>query len=255
MLEDLPRSLSVDQLGKGIVKVSPRLRHRALMEPPPALKSLIQGAQLSHYNFLVGSHRSPTKNDHFHSRTYITSFVPSFQASHFAHSDFLWDYSGRPQGKWDLVPANPRIHVPRRLPPLRIQHVPTFKPPPHEPPAISPLPQLTPTGRRVLCLRDGQSLTSAHIPSFAVDFDAFLHRYFAFDHRGYYLPSRNSGANLESQALMEILEQASEALHCPDGFKSVYLVDGRRVLDFMKVPKDCEVLLFSSSGPFIGLRE
>ena len=126
----------------------------------------------------------------------------------------------------------------------------------HEFQAISPQssePKLT--GRRVLCLRDGQSLSAAHIPSFTVDFDAFLHRYFAFDHRGYYLPSRNSGTNLESQALLDILEQANEALHCSEGFQTVYLVDGKEVVNFMKVPKDCEVLLFSASGQFVGLRE
>jgi len=254
MPEDLPRSLSVDQLGKGIVKVSPRLR-RALMEPPPALKSLFQGAQLSHYNYLAGSHRSPTKNDHFHSRTYITSFVPSFHASHFAHSDFLWDYSGRPKGKWDLIPAKPRIYVPRRLPPLHTERMSIIKRGLQEETTLSPPRSQAKPSRRVVCLRDGQSLSASHIPSFTVDFDTFLHRYFAFDHRGYYLPSRNSGANLETQALLEILEQASEALHCSEGFTSVYLVDGRPVVDFMKVPKDCEVLLFSSSGQFAGLQE
>lgn len=249
-MEGFPRSSSVELVSEPVKK----LLKRPLIRPSPAIQSLVQKVQLSHYNYLANSYRSPTKYDHFHSKTYISSFIPSFRASRFAHSEFVWEYSDRPKEKWELIRPKPERKAPRRLPPIRTDRVPRYKSSSQDLPPSPPLSPCEPPTRRILCLRDGQSLKAPHFPYFSLDFDSFLHRYFAFDRHGYYLPSRNTSVNLETQAKLDILEQAAEALKSQKGFQCMFFSDGSAVTDLMKVPKDCEVMLFSETGVFQGLQ-
>jgi hypothetical protein len=104
-------------------------------------------------------------------------------------------------------------------------------------------------------MEDGESLTNVSLRTYVLDYEDFVRRYIAFDRHGYYLPSRNKAVSLEIQAVLEILERATQALKPDKPFVSIFLVDGREITDLIQVPKDCRVLLFSRTGEFQGVQE
>ena len=245
-----------------MLKVSPHISPRTVVDPPAAIRSLVVGAQLSHYNYLTSAYRSPNKYDHFHAKTYISSFIPSFRSSRFAHIPFDVDFlSVTPQ------PADSFIYkqraVPRKLPPLRTHNSPLSPSQPQKSPKVHPsehkekakLQVPVARKRKMVCMEDGQMLSSDQLKTCVVDFEDLLRRYVAFDRHGYYIRSRMRTGSLASLAVSELLETVSASLSPEFPFTSLFLVNGERIEDLLQVPKDCEVLLFSRTGDFLGLEE
>lgn len=240
------------------LKVSPRVVPRAVLHPAPAIRSLLVGAPLSHSNFMSGSARTPHKYDHFHEKTFIYNFIPSFQARQFAYRPF------------ELPPEQDcravEVPVPSTLPARKHRKI-LLRSSPRYISADRVRPRLLPTlpndpakgssqkRRLILCLKDGQDLSKpGHLPFF-VDLQSLIDRFIG--------PLTNSTRrevfdkakiSLKSQAYYSLLETVTEALGPKKDFVRVFYVDGREVEDLANVDEDCQVMLFSYTGSFKGVK-
>ena len=111
-----------------------------------------------------------------------------------------------------------------------------------------------PKSRPILCVLDGQNLSSGSFSPYYIDLQVVLDRFI-----GPVTPqSRREVFNkdtvsLKSQAYFSLLERVTAALKPKKPFVKVFYVDGREVSDLAMVDDDCQVLLFSTTGVFEGL--
>ena len=242
------------------LKVSPRVVPRAVLHPAPAIRSLLVGAPLSHSNFMSGSARTPHKYDHFHEKTFIYNFIPSFQARQFACRPFeLPPEQDLCRAALDVpLPSTHRARKHRKIllrsspryisaDRVRPRPLPTL---PNDPPKC--LPQKR---RLILCLKDGQNLSKPGPLPFFIDLQSLIDRFIG--------PLTNSTRrelfdkakiSLKSQAYYSLLETVTDALGPKKDFVRVFYLDGREVEDLANVDEDCQVMLFSSTGSFQGVK-
>lgn len=267
---ELPLSPSRTYTGatsaRSLLKMSPHIVPRPLVQPTPALKSLLRGAQLSHYNYLRGSIQSPGKYDYFHEKTSIFSFTPSFRATHFAHSPYQLPpkdlqitpeetkiptrktlataqtpkpflSKAKTKAKQELEWKRPYSRQPQLQPTFRSSHFPAIvqKPKP----------------RPVICIEDGTGLNRLRVHT--VDLMDYIERYIGFG------PGHSEETiavvSLRNQALLELLETVTAFLRPKQTFVAVFMLDGTRVKDLAEVSPTCKVLLFSTSTVFRGIQE
>lgn len=273
LYRDLPlsshRSLTRNATSRTILKVSPHIVPRPVVQPTPALKSLLSGAQLAHYNYLKGSIQTPRKQDYFHEKTSIFNFTPSFRATYFAHSPYKLPPNDLhlPQ---DSTRSSPRkaltaVHIPKpslkKIPTRTKQEQEEYRQPSLQTqlscttvrlshfPSVIPRPKPRP----VLCIEDGVSLHSARLRVHSVDLLDYVQRYIGFGTTHSMEP--RAEVSLRSQALMELMENAMNALKPRQPYVAVFTLDGWKVEDLGLIPSNCRVLLFSKTGHFRGIRE
>ena len=110
-----------------------------------------------------------------------------------------------------------------------------------------------PKPRPVICIEDGQRLSSAKMRVHRIDLMDFIERYIGF--ASGHSEESLAAVSLRSQALLELLETSTAALRPRQPYVSVFLLDGERVEDLAAVPVNCKVLLFSTTGVFRGVQE
>lgn len=261
---------------RSILRVTPHVAQRPLTRPTPALKSLLTGAQLSHYNYMKGSIRTPTKQDYFHEKTLIYNFLPSFRASYFAHAQYqlppalhkvISESQIPPRKASKPSTAHSRKRFYRHSPSKSASKLPasTFK----LSPPLSKLPtsssshfHLTdfskvnrPKPRPIICIEDGQSLNEGNIRTYSIDFLDYVQKYIGFVPNPNPEPLRKDEISLKNQALLELFEKANANLRPEKPFTAVFMIDGRKIEDLTLVPMHCRVLVFSSDGEFKGVTE
>lgn len=263
-----PRTFSA----RSLLRVTPHIAQRPLIEPTPALKSLLVGAQLSHYNYLKGSIHTPRKQDYFHEKTLIYNFLPSFRASYFAHMKFelprdMHKITSVPQ----ILPTEPSKCATSR-PRKRVRITPASVKPSNSAPKpkaaqlqrtfttshfhLNSLHKTSkPKPRPIICVQDGETLTGGSFKTYFIDFLDYVQKYIGFVPSPNPEPLRSDEVSLKHQALLELLEKTNANLRPPEPFVAIFTVDGRRVEDLALVPLSCKVLLFSSTGEFKGLRD
>lgn len=242
------------------------LKKNPLLSSKDSSASLLAGGY-SHYNRLKSNKRPPNKYDHFHEKTYIESFIPTFQSSYFVNlmrkgeRPFEVPYESRslyPSRRvFKPEPALPRqyevespISQLKRLPSLHatlkkslsLPQVQVVKPK-HKSPKHS-------RAWRVLCVEDGSNLEAESLEYYEYDMQDLYSRYI-----GGLTPKQGDletkEVSLKSQALQELLETVSENLG--EHFTSVFTVNGQMLTDLTELPRSCRVLLFSESSNFKGL--
>jgi len=257
---------------RSILRVTPHIAQRPLVEPTPALKSLLIGAQLSHYNYLKGSIRTPQKQDYFHEKTLIYNFQPSFRASYFAHMKFeLPKDMHKTLSVPQFVPTEASKCATSR-PRKRVR----LTPPAAKPSTSAPKPKTAqlqrtfttscfhfnslhktskPKPRPIICVQDGETLAGGTFKTYLIDFLDYVQKYIGFVPSPNPEPLRSDEVSLKHQALMELLEKTNVNLRPAKPFVAIFTVDGRRLEDLALVPLSCKVLIFSSTGEFKGLRD
>ena len=255
----VPSNSRMQTRNAAFLRVSPRVVPRAVLHPMPAIRSLLADAPLSHTNFMSGSARTPHKYDHFHEKTYIYDFVPSFQSRQFAHRKFELPPERELHESMEEATV-PATHSHRKRRKIVLKSSPRYtsaervRPAPL--PALPHNPQAYSAKRRlILCLKDGQNLSKPGTLSFYFDLQSLIDRFIgpltSSTRREVFDKGKIS---LKSQAYYSLLETVTEALRPKKGFLRIFYVDGREIEDLANVEEDCQVMLFSYTGCFKGVK-
>jgi len=242
------------------------LKKSPLLSSKDSSTSLL-AAGYSHYNRLKSNKRAPNKYDHFHEKTYIESFIPTFQSTHFVNIMRKGERPYEIPHETRSVFPSRRVYKPdhsstrffeRESPEPQVKRQQTL----HATMKKSfSLPQVNKTKRkhkspkhtrqwRVLCVEDGANLESDNLNFYEIDMQDLYNRYI-----GGITPKQSDleakEVSLKTQAMQELLETVSEQLN--ENFTTIFTVTGNKVTDLSDLTRSCRVLLFSESGYCRGL--
>lgn len=216
--------------------------------------------------------KAPHKYDHFHNKTFIETFIPTFQCNHFTNVLRRGEkpYQLPPsKGRFSVLPIRPIFGVRRNLSeepkPKRL-----WRP---KPPALKKLPEVhqhqihafsnefddvpdspnlaSMMARKVLCVKDGSDMTAEDFRYFEVDITDFKWRFI-----GKKAPKKIDEFDdpMLRQGLIELFEVVAQGLKSDGPFTHMFSLDGVEVHSLLRVPEEAKVLLFSRSGVFKGLQ-
>jgi hypothetical protein len=245
--------------------------------------SLLAGGY-SHYNQLKNYKRPPNKYDHFHDKTFIDNFIPTFQVSRFLNMTRKGERLIEISSEAKAIYPSRRVYQPEKsaslLQELRApiegqssasllrpgwasvngntKKLPTLQKSMMKSVSQPQVAQGKPRHKsikhvrtwRVLCVEDGSHLESDSLSYYEFDLQDLYNRYI----RGItpkHVDPEAKQITLKSQAMQELVETVSDELNEP--FTTVFMVNGDQVTDLSEVPRACRVLLFSETGVFKGL--
>mmetsp|Transcript_7688 Transcript_7688/g.14559 ORF Transcript_7688/g.14559 Transcript_7688/m.14559 type:complete len:239 (-) Transcript_7688:4209-4925(-) len=215
--------------------------------------------------------KAPHKYDHFHNKTFIETFIPTFQSNYFTNVLRRGEkpYELPPsKGRFQVLPIRPIYGVRRNLSeepkPKRVWRP---KPPPlkkfpevhqHQLPVLStdfddiPDPEdIGSVNRKVLCVKDGSFMDVDDFRFYEVDIRDFKWRFV-----GKKTPKKIDEFDdpLLRQGLSELFEIVNLGLKSNEPFTHIFTLEGVPVPNILRVPEGTRVLLFSTTGSFRGLQ-
>jgi hypothetical protein len=217
--------------------------------------------------------KAPHKYDHFHNKTFIETFIPTFQSNYFTNvlrrGEKPYELPP-PNGRFQVLPVRPLFGVGRNHSeepqPKRVWRpkAPVLKrlPEMHQPlyPMLSneldfdDIPEAensSTVNRKVLCVEDGSAMDSEDFRFYEVDLTDFKWRFI-----GKKVPKKidENQDLLLKQGLKELLEIVSIGVKAQAPFTHMFTLEGLEIVSLLRVPEGTRVLLFSASATFIGLQ-
>jgi hypothetical protein len=217
--------------------------------------------------------KAPHKYDHFHSKTFIETFIPTFQSNYFTNvlrrGEKPYELPP-PNGRFQMLPVRPLFGFRRNhSEEPRLKRI--WRP---KAPALKKLPELhqhiypmisaelnfdnvpeadnaSTVDRRVLCVEDGSAMDSDDFRFYEVDITDFKLRFI-----GKKVPKKfdENRDVLLKQGLKELFEIVSIGVKAQTPFTHMFTLDGLEITSLLRVPEGTRVLLFSASATFVGLQ-